>query len=212
MKLASSEPLRIFCIFDLHGLLFEPIAEFVVNFAHDVGTGGGEVGVASGGLVDKNKRGFVADAEAMKELVFESGLFDKPGGVDFVAVFAAMDGVTFEFGGISLGATEVDVFEEGASARLFARVGELVGTNSTNDIADALGGEIGEGVVVDISFDRAVKWTRHLTLVEGEGNGNDKVATLLGGVEDGVAVREIESVVAEGGKSASNGVVDVDTV
>ena len=73
-------------------------------------------------------------------------------------------------------------------------VGEFVGTNSTNDVTDALGAKVGETMVVDVGFDGAVKRTRHMTFVKSESDRNNKIATLLGGVEYGMAVREIEVV------------------
>ena len=50
----------------------------------------------------------------MEEFAFESGLFNEPAGVDFIAVFAVVDGVAFiggDFGGFF---GKVDVVEEGA--------------------------------------------------------------------------------------------------
>ena len=93
----------VFCGFwDLKGdfdrLLFEPITKFVVDFVGDFGASLGEVGVGFSGFVDEDEGGFAADTDAVEELAFEAGLFDKPTGVDFVAVFATVDGIAFVFG------------------------------------------------------------------------------------------------------------------
>ena len=61
----------------------------------------------------------------MEEGALEAGLFNEPTGVDFVAILAAVDGVTFGLGEIGFGGGEVDVFEEGAGRGFLAGVGEL---------------------------------------------------------------------------------------
>ena len=68
------------------GLLFEPVAEFVVDFADDFGAGALEVGIGLGGFVNQNEGGFFIDTEAVKRFSGEVALFEKPGGIDFDAV------------------------------------------------------------------------------------------------------------------------------
>ncbi len=80
---------RIVLIFaggNFDGFLFEPVAEFVVDFADDFGAGALEVGIGLGRFVNQNEGGFFIDAEAVKRLAGEVALFEKPGGVDFDAV------------------------------------------------------------------------------------------------------------------------------
>ena len=48
----------------------------------------------------------------MDEFAFETGLFDEPTGIDFVAIFATVDRVTFVFGGFGFFITQIDIFEE----------------------------------------------------------------------------------------------------
>lgn len=104
IKPASSRPFRsLVGIYDLHGLLFEPIAEFVVDFADDFGAGLSEVVVGLGRFVDEDEGGFFVYAETVEEFTFEAALLDEPAGVDLVAVFAAVDGVAFVFGGFGAG-------------------------------------------------------------------------------------------------------------
>ena len=43
-------------------------------------------------------------------------MFNEPGGVDFDAMLAAVDGVAFVFGGFCVRFVEVDIFKEGAVA------------------------------------------------------------------------------------------------
>ena len=104
---------------DLHRLLFEPIAEFVVDLAGDFAAGFGEVVVGGGGFVDEDEGGFVADTDAVEEFAFETCLLNKPAGVDFVAVFAVMNWVAFVGGDFGLFFGEVDIVEEGAGAGFF---------------------------------------------------------------------------------------------
>ncbi len=51
-----------------------------------------------GGFVDEDERGLLADADAVEEFAFESGLLDEPAGVNFGTIFAAMYGIVFVFG------------------------------------------------------------------------------------------------------------------
>lgn len=88
---------------NLHWLLFEPITEFVVNFADDFAAGLGEVGVGFGGFVDEDERGCTADSHAMEELAFETDLLDEPSGANLVAVVATVDWVAFVFGDFGFG-------------------------------------------------------------------------------------------------------------
>ena len=47
----------------------------------------------------------------MKKLVGKAGFFDKPAGINFVAVFAVVDWVAFGFGGFGFWLREVDILE-----------------------------------------------------------------------------------------------------
>ena len=98
--------------------MFEPITIHVVDFADDFVAGLGEVVVRLGGFVDEDERGFVADADAMKKLARKAGVLDEPAGIDFVAVFAAINGVALGLGEFGLFVGEVDVFEERTRAGL----------------------------------------------------------------------------------------------
>ena len=49
----------------------------------------------------------------------ETGFVDEPAGVDFVAVFAAVDGIAFVVSIVDFFVFEIDVFKEGAGAGLF---------------------------------------------------------------------------------------------
>ena len=109
----------VFWVGDFDGLLFEPVAEFVINFRGDFGTSFSEVGIGSSGFIDKDEGSFRVDAKAVDEEVFEAGLFDEPSGAEFVAVFGAMDRVAFVLGEFGFGVGEVEIFKEGAGARLF---------------------------------------------------------------------------------------------
>lgn len=179
---------------DFDGLLLEPIAEFVIDFADDFFASFGEVGVGSGGFVDEDEGGFVTDAHAVKELTFEAGLFDKPTRVDFVAIFAVMDWVAFVGGAFGFWFGEVNVFEERAGAGFVAGVGEFVGANLTDNIADTLRSEIGELMVGNIAFDRIIKGARHLAFLKLEGNSDDEIASLFDGIEDTMAIGETKLV------------------
>ena len=144
--------------------MLEPVAKLVVNFADDFGASGGEILVRFGRFVDENEGGFVANADAVKECAFKTGFFNEPARIDFITVVAAVDRVTFVFGGVSFVVGEVDILEEGAGAGGGKGVGKFVGADTRDDIANALGREIGTVVFSDIAFDRIVKRTRHLAL------------------------------------------------
>ena len=60
--------------------MFEPVAEFIVDFADDFAASFGEVVIAGSRFVNKDERGFVADTDTMDEFAFETGLFNEPGG------------------------------------------------------------------------------------------------------------------------------------
>ena len=96
--------------------MFEPVAEFIVDFADDFAAGFCEVVVGGSGFVDENEGGFTAHADAVKEFAFETALFDEPAGVDFEAVFAGVDGIAFLGGDFGAFFGEIDVVEERAGA------------------------------------------------------------------------------------------------
>ena len=152
----------LFAICDLHGFLFEPIAEFVVDFGDDFFAGGSEVAERFGGFVDENEGSFATDADAMEELTFESGLFDEPSGADFVAFWSLADGKTFVGDALGFVFADINIFEKRARASFFDGVGELVGTDLTNDVSDALRGEVSEIVVGNVAFDGIVEGAGHL--------------------------------------------------
>ena len=128
---------------------------------YDFGASGGEVVVTGGGFIDEDKGGGVADADAVDEFTFETALFDQPAGVDFEAVVTVVDGDIFGFGGFGFVFGEVDVFKERAGGSFLGWVGELVTSDGRDDVADAGGGEVGTVVLVDVAFDRVVKWAGH---------------------------------------------------
>ena len=72
--------------------------------------------VRLGRFVDEDKSGFRVYPYAVEKLAGKAGVLDKPTGVDFVAIFAVVDGVAFTFGNFCLFFGEVDVFEERARA------------------------------------------------------------------------------------------------
>lgn len=102
--------------------MLEPKTKFIVDFAGDFAAGFGKVVVRGSRFVDKDEGGFVADADAVKELAFEAALFDEPTGVNLVAVFALVNWVAFLFGDGCGVAIEVNVVEERARAGYFERV------------------------------------------------------------------------------------------
>ncbi len=51
---------------DFDGFLFEPVAEFVVDFADDFGAGAFEVVIGLGRFVNENERGFFVDAKTVE--------------------------------------------------------------------------------------------------------------------------------------------------
>ena len=78
----------------------------------------------------------------------------------------ASDRVAFVFGGFGLFIGEIDIFKERTSAGFFARVGEFVGADGANDVADALGGKISEMMVGNVFFDGIIERARHLAGLE----------------------------------------------
>lgn len=137
-------------------------------------------------------------------------MLNKPAGVDFVAVFAVINWITFGFGGFSLSVGEIDVFEERAGTSFFEWIGKFVGADSTNYGADAFGREIGEVVIGNVFFDRTIERACHLAGFKMKGDRNDKVAILLGGVENTFAVGKAEVVVIQSFKSIAGRVEDLD--
>lgn len=99
----------------------------------------------------------------MDELAFEAALFDQPGGADFDAVVAAVDGVAFRLSGFSVGFGEIDIFKERTSGGFFAWVGEFVGANNGNDVANTGWADVDKVVIFEIIFDRIVEWALHLS-------------------------------------------------
>lgn len=75
----------------------------------------------------------------------------------------------------------------------------------------------------DVGFDRVIKRTGHLTMVEAESDGNDKIAILLGGVHNRMAVGKMKigggkyfefvsfSVVNAGGNKSVGNILAVGT-
>ena len=146
--------------------LFEPIAEFIIDCINDFAASFGEILVTLGGFIDEDKGGFFVHAHAVEKFALEAGLFDKPTGVDFVAVFAAVDWITLVFGSVGFFVGEIDVFEEGAGAGFFEWVGKFVGTDGADDLTDALGAKVGAIIGFDVSFDRIIEWSGHLSLLK----------------------------------------------
>ena len=171
-----------FGVGNLHGLLLEPVAEFVVDFSDDFFAGLGEVSKRFGGFVDQDKGGGGADAHTVEQLAFEAGLLDQPGSVDFVTLLVLMDGETFIGDALGLFFGHVDVFEKGTRTGLHERVGEFAGANLADDVADAHRGEIGEAMVGNIALDGVVKRAGHLTLMKLQSDSDNEVAAALGGV------------------------------
>ena len=99
----------------------------------------------------------------MKEFALEAALFDEPSGAKFVAVVAAIDGVTLVFSDFSFGAIEINIMEEGTGRGLFHGVGKFVSADDGNDVADAFRAEVGEVVLFEVFFDGIVKGAFHLT-------------------------------------------------
>ena len=149
---------------DFHGLLFEPIAESIVDGFDDFGAGEDEVLVAFGGFVDENKIGFFVNAEAVEELTGKTAFADEPAGVDFIAVFAEVDWEASFVGVLGFCCREVDVFEEGAGTGLFERVGEFFGADDRDGGANILRSGTGKVVLGKIIFERAIEGGRHLAL------------------------------------------------
>ena len=83
--------------------MFEPVAEFVVDFAGDFAASCSEVVVAGCGFIDEDEAGFVVYTDAVEKFAFETGLFDEPARIDLVAIFTAMNRVAFGFGGLGGG-------------------------------------------------------------------------------------------------------------
>lgn len=101
----------------------------------------------------------------MKEFAFETGLFDKPAGVDFIAVFAMVDGVAFVGGGLGCFFGEINIMEERASAGDFEWIGEFVGAKLCDDATDALRVKIGETMLGDVFFDGIIERAWHGALL-----------------------------------------------
>ena len=70
---------------ELNGFLLEPETEHVVDATSDFVASHGKIIERLGGFVDEDEGCFFADADAVEKLTFETGLFDEPSGVDFVA-------------------------------------------------------------------------------------------------------------------------------
>lgn len=77
--------------------MFEPITELVVNFRSDGAASFGEVCVRSSRFIDEDKGGLLIDAETIEELTFEASLFDKPAGINLVAILTVMNRIAFAF-------------------------------------------------------------------------------------------------------------------
>ena len=146
--------------------MFEPVAVNIVDFVYDFFAGGGEILVRFGGFVDEYECSFGVDAETMEKFIGKASFFDKPAGIDFVAIFAVINRITFGFGNFGFCFGEIDVFEEGARAGFLQWIGEFVGTDGADDGADALGGEISRVVIGDVFFDGAVERAGHLAGLE----------------------------------------------
>ena len=162
----SSSGVWLLGINNLHGFLFEPVAEFIVDFVDNFGAGGIKIGVTLGGFVDENERSAFTNAETVKKFAFEMALFDEPSRVDFDAIIATADRDAVAFGGFGVGFGKINVFEEGAGGSFFGGVGELFGANSGNDSAYTGRAEVGKGVVGHESFDGIVEGTGHDADVE----------------------------------------------
>ena len=54
--------------------------------------------------------------------------------------------------------TQIDIFEEGASAGFFEWVGEFAGADGADDLADGLGTKIGDVVFIDVALDGGIEW------------------------------------------------------
>ena len=52
----------------------------------------------------------------MEEFIGKASFFDKPARINFVAVFAVVDWITFGFGDFGFWFCEIDIFKEGTGA------------------------------------------------------------------------------------------------
>ena len=118
-----------------------------------------------------------------------------------------VDGVTFGFGNFGFFCGKINVVEEGAGAGFVEGIGEFVGTECANDVANAHGAKISKAMVGDVFFDGVIERARHLAFAKLQGNRNDKIATFGGSVEDALTVRELEVGFAEGDKVICHGIV-----
>ncbi len=73
-----------------------------------------------------------------------------------------------------------------------------------------MGAKIGDAVGIDVAFDGIIKGAGHLAGFELESDGDDKITVFGGGIEDALAVGELEVGFGEGSERIGGGVVDVD--
>ena len=102
----------------------------------------------------------------MNKFAFKLALFDKPSGVDFDAIVAAMDGIAFGLGGFGVGFTKIDVFEERAGARFGSGIGKFDSANGRDGGTNTGGAGVGDIVFGQVIFDRLIEGTRHLAWVK----------------------------------------------
>ena len=146
----------------------------------------------------------------MKKFTFETGLFDEPARIDFVAIVATVDWITFVFGDFSIFIGKVDIFEKGAGAGFNQRVWQFVGANSRDNSADAIRTEVSAIVIGDVSFDGIIEWTEHLAGFEVEVKRYDEITIALGGIENALAIRKVKVGLGECFESLSGRIIDVD--
>ena len=138
--------------------------------------------VALGRLIDEYKGGFFVNAYTMDEFAFKAAFFNQPSRANFNTVIAATDGQAFVLSDFGIGFCEIDVFKERAGAGFFSGVGEFFGPNDGNDITNTSGTGVGEIVLFEVTLDRLVEGAWHLSDVEFESDGNNKIAAVFGGI------------------------------
>ena len=74
-----------------------------------------------------------------------------------------MDWIAFGFGLFDSIVGEIDILEEGTSASNVEWVGEFIGTNSADDVANRCGAVISDSILGKIFLDGFIKRWLHLT-------------------------------------------------